>query len=79
MIGEKAKISANISAKSAKIGGSIAGNIKIKGYLEIDSSARINGEIQCEQISISKGAIINGRCSMEKQTDNNLNSDQSEK
>ena len=64
LIGEKAKILADIKAKDAKIGGEIQGNIKIAGYLEIKSSAKIKGDIETSHISIEKGAIINGNCLM---------------
>ena len=64
LIGTKAKINANVEAKDANIGGEINGNIKIKGYLEIKSSAKINGDIEAVEISIEKGAILNGNCNM---------------
>jgi len=64
LIGDKAKINADISAKNAKIGGEIKGNVKIEEYLEIKSSAKINGDISTKKISIEKNAIFNGRCDM---------------
>jgi cytoskeletal protein CcmA (bactofilin family) len=64
LIGSKAKIMANIEAGDAKIGGEVQGNIKVKGYLEIKSSAKIQGDIEAAKISIEKGAIFNGKCSM---------------
>lgn len=76
LIGGNAKISANISAKTAKIGGKITGNIKVENYLEVGSSAIISGDIQCEEISIEKGAKINGTCSMDKSNNQNLNNEQ---
>lgn len=63
-IGEKAKVTANVEAKEAKIGGEIKGNVKIKGYLEITSTAKIFGDIEANSLSIERGAIINGKCSM---------------
>lgn len=63
-IGDKAKIKANIEAKEARFGGELNGNIKIDGHLDISPSARITGDIICSDISIAKGAILNGNCSM---------------
>jgi cytoskeletal protein CcmA (bactofilin family) len=63
-IRDKAKVTANIDAKEAVIGGMVSGNIKIQGYLEITSTAKINGDIECSNISIAKGAILNGKCVM---------------
>ena len=75
-VGNKAKISANIEAKEAKIGGEISGNVKIKGYLEIIASAKILGDIECSSISVERGAILNGKCVMaidEKELKEKLN------
>jgi len=64
LVGNKAKITASIEAADAKIGGEIQGNIKVKGYLEIKSSAKIQGDIEAAEISIEKGTIFNGKCTM---------------
>jgi len=64
LIGDKAKIGADISAKNAKIAGEIKGNVKIEEYLEINASAKINGDISTKKISIEKNAVFNGRCDM---------------
>ncbi len=66
LVSSKAKITADIKAKNAKIGGEIHGNIIIEGYLEILSTAKILGNIETTQISIEKGAVVNGQCQMMK-------------
>lgn len=66
LIGNKSTINASVEAKDAKIGGAVTGNIKIDGYLEIKNSAKINGDIAAAQISIEKGALINGNIRMGK-------------
>jgi cytoskeletal protein CcmA (bactofilin family) len=63
-IGEKAKVTANIEAKEVSIAGEIRGNIKTKGYLEVSASAKIFGDIEASVLSIEKGALINGKCTM---------------
>lgn len=62
----KAKIVANVEAKDAVIGGEVVGNIKIKGYLEITDTAKITGDIEASSLSVAKGAILNGSCTMNK-------------
>ena len=64
LVGKTAKISADIAAKDARIGGTISGNIKVQDYLEIVSGARVNGDIHAKELSIEKGAILNGHCHM---------------
>lgn len=64
LIGEKAKIIANISSKEACIKGEINGNLKINGFLEIGATANITGDIECSSLLIANGAILNGKCTM---------------
>jgi len=64
-VGQDAKIIADIvEAKQATIGGAVEGNLKINGYLEITKTAVINGNIKAEQVSIERGATLNGQIEM---------------
>jgi len=60
-IGEKAKVVANIEASDAIINGEVRGSLKIHQYLAIGPTAKIIGDINYSEISIEKGAIINGQ------------------
>jgi cytoskeletal protein CcmA (bactofilin family) len=60
-IGDQAKIVANIDAKDATITGEVRGNIRTKNALAIGSTARIYGDLQYGEISIERGAIVNGQ------------------
>lgn len=60
-IGEKAKVVANVEAKDAIINGELRGNIRAKGYLALGGSAKIFGDIQYGELSIEKGALVNGQ------------------
>lgn len=60
-VGNDAKVIANIESGDTSIHGQINGNIKCNGYLSIGSSAKIFGDIQYKEISIEKGAVINGQ------------------
>ncbi|HKM40448.1 MAG: bactofilin family protein [Patescibacteria group bacterium] len=64
LVGEKAKITANIQAEEMVVKGNIEGSIKVFGYLSIGETAKILGDIECIQISIEKGAQINGKVSI---------------
>ncbi len=63
-IGNQSKIVANIESKGAVINGEVRGNIKTKGYLIIGGTAQIFGDIQYGEISVDKGASINGQLIM---------------
>jgi len=60
-IGEKAKVVANIESKDAIINGELKGNVKTHGYLALGENAKIFGDIQYGEMSIEKGAVINGQ------------------
>jgi cytoskeletal protein CcmA (bactofilin family) len=78
-IGNQAKVTASVEAKTAKIGGIVTGNLKIYEHLDIVGSAQIYGDIQCASLSVEKGAKINGKCIMEEKTTANTKSVSSEK
>ncbi len=61
LVGDKSKINANIKAGEMAVKGEINGNLSVKGYLSISNSAKVLGDIDCAQISIEKGAEINGK------------------
>jgi len=63
-IGNQSKVIANIESKGAVINGEVRGNIKAKGYLIIGGTAQIFGDIQYGEISIDKGASVNGQLIM---------------
>lgn len=63
-IGDRAKVAANMESKDAIINGEVRGNIKAKNYLAIGSTAKIFGDVQYGEISVAKGAAINGQLLM---------------
>ncbi|MFA5184559.1 MAG: polymer-forming cytoskeletal protein [Patescibacteria group bacterium] len=60
-IGNQAKIVANTESKDIIVNGEVRGNIKARNYLAVGGTAKIYGDIQYGEISIEKGAIINGQ------------------
>lgn len=60
-IGDKAKVVANIEASDAIINGEVRGTLKIHQYLALGPTAKIIGDVNYSEISIEKGAIINGQ------------------
>lgn len=63
-VGEKAKITANISAVNAFIAGEIKGNVKARDRLEMASTAKIFGDVEAKTLIINAGAVLNGKCTM---------------
>jgi len=62
-VGDQAKITANIEASDVIVTGEVRGNIKAKNYLAIGDTAKIFGDVQYGEISVERGAIINGQLS----------------
>jgi cytoskeletal protein CcmA (bactofilin family) len=60
-IGDQARVVANIEAQQATINGEVRGNIKVKNSLSLGEAAKIFGDVQYGDISIERGAIINGQ------------------
>ncbi len=61
---EGAKIFANVKAGNAVVAGTIRGNAKIAERLELVSSGRIAGDIDCKVFVIEAGALVNGKITM---------------
>jgi len=63
-----AKITADVLAGNAVIGGEIQGNLKISGHLILQGTARINGDISCSVLRVEDGALFTGKCTMNSKT-----------
>lgn len=59
-----AKIIANVRASSATIAGEVRGNMKVKEYVELTSTARIVGDIEAATIAMEAGALLYGKVAM---------------
>jgi len=59
-----AKIMANVRAGNAKISGEVKGNLKIRETIELSSTAKVLGDIECRVLSVEPGALLFGKVSM---------------
>jgi cytoskeletal protein CcmA (bactofilin family) len=60
LVGEHAKIDADITCGSATVHGTITGNITAKDAVSLESSARVKGDISAPSLSVAKGASFDG-------------------
>ncbi|HWS85422.1 MAG TPA: polymer-forming cytoskeletal protein [Pyrinomonadaceae bacterium] len=60
-------VEANIEVASAKINGTVRGDITATGRVEFGRSARVYGNIQTPALVIEDGAIFEGGCRMQTQ------------
>jgi excisionase family DNA binding protein len=64
IVGEQAKITADIEGENIIISGLIQGNIKSTGVITLTASANVFGNIETTKFCIQEGAIFNGSCKM---------------
>jgi cytoskeletal protein CcmA (bactofilin family) len=64
IIGERAKIGADINCGSAIVSGEVTGNIRARDSVELHGHARVKGDITSPTLAIDKGAIFDGTSKM---------------
>jgi cytoskeletal protein CcmA (bactofilin family) len=60
LVGEHAKIDADIACGSATVHGSVTGNITAKDAVALEPSAHVKGDITAPALSVAKGATFDG-------------------
>ena len=65
IIGEQARVAAEISCGSAVVSGEVTGNIRATASVELHKPARVQGDIATPSLSIDRGAVFNGISKME--------------
>lgn len=62
IIGEKARVRGNITAKSATISGIVIGDITAPDIVNLTSSATVIGDIATHRAQIASGVLFHGHC-----------------
>jgi cytoskeletal protein CcmA (bactofilin family) len=65
VVGEGAKISAEISCGTIIIHGEVTGNIKAKSAVELHHPAKVRGNVETPSLVIEKGVLFEGQSKME--------------
>lgn len=66
IVGEAAKVKGMVITRGAMVAGSVEGNIQSKEVVELKSKAMVEGDIHTQKLSISEGAIFEGRSFMRR-------------
>jgi cytoskeletal protein CcmA (bactofilin family) len=66
ILGEKAFLKGNVTARGIIIGGRVEGNLKAKEIVEIKPKGQVSGDISTSKLTIIEGGIFDGRSSMMK-------------
>lgn len=62
IIGEKAKIRGNISARSATVSGIVLGDITAPEGIKLQATSTVIGDIATKRLILSAGVILHGHC-----------------
>jgi cytoskeletal protein CcmA (bactofilin family) len=65
VIGEGAKVMAEISAGTVVVNGVVEGNIKASQLIELHQPARVKGNLETPALQMDKGVLFEGSCKME--------------
>jgi len=65
VVGEGAKIAAEITCGTIIVHGEISGNIKAKTLVELHHPARMRGNVETPVLMVEKGVIFEGQTKME--------------
>ena len=64
VVGENAKIRANIKAQSIVIAGEVKGNVEAEERLEMLPSGKLYGNIKTKKLKMADGVVFEGSCEM---------------
>lgn len=67
VLGEKALLKGNVTARGVITGGRIDGNINSKEIIEIKSKGQVMGDISTAKLVVSEGGILEGHARMQKE------------
>lgn len=69
VVGETGKIHGNSRTRGMIVGGEVEGNIDAGEIVELKEKARYTGEIHAPKLTISEGAVFDGRSRMKADPD----------
>jgi len=65
VVGEGARINAEISCGTIVVHGEVIGNVKAKSSVELHHPAKVKGNIETSSLMVEKGVIFEGQAKME--------------
>jgi cytoskeletal protein CcmA (bactofilin family) len=64
VVGEKGWVEGEIKCSNANVSGDLRGKIEVSELLSLQATARVNGEVLTNKLSVEPGAEFSGSCSM---------------
>lgn len=64
VVGEEGEVVGDIHTQDAVVAGSVDGSIVAESRLELQASARVEGDIRCGRVKLEEGGFVQGRLEM---------------
>jgi len=64
VVGKDGRVKGDITTQDAVISGTVVGTLSAESRLELQATARIDGEIRARRMQLEEGAILNGTVQM---------------
>ncbi len=64
IVGDKSRIKGDINGRGIVVGGRVDGNLKSKEIVEIKNKGQVYGDIFTSKLTVTEGAVFDGRSSM---------------
>ena len=64
VVGEQGAIEGDVECKNAAVAGSLSGTLKVAQTLALATTAKVDGKVHTEKLSVEPGAELNGTVSM---------------
>lgn len=68
IVGEKGILKGDVRANGVIVGGKVEGMVTAREIIEIKGKGEISGDINTPKLSVSEGAILNGKATMNRDT-----------
>lgn len=64
VVGKDGRVKGDITTQDAVISGAVQGTVSAESRLELQATARIDGEIRARRMQLEEGALLNGTVQM---------------
>lgn len=64
VVGKEGIVDGTVETQDAVIAGAVTGSVVAESRLELQATARIEGDIQARRMQLEEGAMVNGRVNM---------------
>lgn len=64
IVASGSEVAADVRATNVTIGGHYTGNVTASGTLELESTAKVEGNLSCQTLVVNRGAVFSGQSIM---------------